>query len=367
MKILALVEDGFREARDRRISTVLFALSLLVAGMCASVAFEPPGPGDLEYAAAQALSERSATRSLRWTIEPAGSGAVAVRAEDFERARRALEANGFSVEPLGHGLLRATAADPLALPGASLRFAFSERKFPLGSLSVRGAIAEFELFLANAIAGWIGVIIAIVVTSGFVPSMLQSGSIHVLLAKPVRRPFFILGKYAGGVVFVLAHAGVLIGLSWVALSARAGWWDPSFLWLVAVAGGTFAVVYAVSVLVGVLFKSGTLAALLSLGLWAISSIANQARTALAAFGEAGEPVPSWVRDGVEIVYWMLPKTHDLGILARKIVAPDSAARVSEEFAHALAGVDHAASLGSTAAFAAAMLAAACLAFWRKDY
>ena len=57
---------------------------------------------------------------------------------------------------------------------------------------------EEVLFLRSIFASWIagvvGVLVALIWTAGFVPEALQPGNASVLLAKPVPRWLFLLGK-----------------------------------------------------------------------------------------------------------------------------------------------------------------------------
>jgi ABC-type transport system involved in multi-copper enzyme maturation permease subunit len=382
VKLLAVIEDGFREAKDRKISTVLFLLSFLVAGVCASFTFESD-PDAAARAADFALRSSLLARSHapkpgetgtfdNWRVESQTTRAVIVRfpaappsPHDLDLAERALRRNGFCVERRGEAI-EARVDDPLALPGGKLHLFFGAATFELGPLSAKQFARTLELVLATAIAGWVGVIVAILLTSGFVPSMLQSGSIHLLLAKPVRRPTLLLGKYLGGIVFFLAHAALLVGLSSLALAARLGWWDFRFLLLVPLVAAIFATVHAISVLAGVLFESPMLAALLALGFWGACGSVGQVRSLLEAGELSATSVPAWVKKGIDGLYWVLPKTGDFVEMAQKLVDPGFSGDLPEQIA-AILQKNYALSFATTAAFTGAVLALACFFFWRKDY
>jgi hypothetical protein len=131
---------------------------------------------------------------------------------------------------------------------------------------------------------------------------------------------------------------------------------------------TFAVLYAVSVLAGVLTRSPGFSAMIALGVWGASSaIVNLHNTIRAAL--FGTEAPDWVVKLFDFCYTVLPKTTDLKLLGRyalshSYLSPDMYART---FGRDLPNVDWAFSLGTTAAFTAAMLILAAWRFRRADF
>jgi hypothetical protein len=153
---------------------------------------------------------------------------------------------------------------------------------------------------------------------------------------------------------------------------RTGFFNPWYLLTVLTVTAQFAVLYSVSVLAGVLWRSAGLASLLTLGLWGASSAVVGVKHALAQglfeiFG--GDDAPRWLVSTVDVLYGILPKTADLKtfntlFLARSHLSPEALKRT---FADALPPVDWVFSLGTTAAFAVVMLALACWVFQRRDH
>ena len=72
--------------------------------------------------------------------------------------------------PFGHRFVASGAVD-------------QEMAWPLGMVAtaIQGTIIDF-------VGGWIGLIIAVIISAGFVPNMLRKGTIDLLLVKPVSRP-----------------------------------------------------------------------------------------------------------------------------------------------------------------------------------
>jgi len=85
--------------------------------------------------------------------------------------------------------------------------------------------------------------------------MLEKGNIDLLLSKPISRTQLLLGKYLGVVLFVFVNILSLVAGIWLIISFKFGYWDASFLTLSVIIGFTFAVLYALILLFGVITKN----------------------------------------------------------------------------------------------------------------
>ena len=95
------------------------------------------------------------------------------------------------------------------------------RKFVL---AVQGGVAAF-LFS-------VGLFLAVFSTAGFIPALLEKGTVEVLLSKPLSR-LHLLGARALGVWLVIAfNIAVLVGGVWVVLGFKTRVWTGRF-WLSA--------------------------------------------------------------------------------------------------------------------------------------
>lgn len=414
--LVAVALDSFREAKDRKISRVLFALSLVIAGLMATLGYREVEPAAfLRGALAGAtlpsgapLVVRSATKTpegargasveAEIAVEPSPSVPVGFAEDALDQLveaalRRALEDRGVRVdsvaplarrrlgarEPHSGYALRCGWADPLDVGGLMRISAAGLTEFDLvfgeGSMGVafsaRYFIANLENFIGNALAGWFGIIIAIVATAGFVPSLLQGGTTHLFLAKPAPRWVFLLGKYLGGVAFVAFHATLLAALVATAVFARTGWFDARFLLVGPILAGLFAIVYAISCVAAVLFETPVVSVLLALGFWLGCSVVAFAKHDLPKIeGPTGArlEIPKPLLAAIDAAYWVLPKPRDLGQLAASVTLegrePPEIARLERDLKPR---IDFPKSAASSAAFTAALLAAGCVVFRRRDY
>jgi len=107
--------------------------------------------------------------------------------------------------------------------------------------------------------GFVLIFLGILVTASIIPDMLQPGSLHLLLSKPVSRTLLLLSKFIGGCAFVfLCVVQLVIGLYLIA-----GWrldvWNLRLLWCIPAAVFLFSVFYSVSVVAGLRWRSPILA------------------------------------------------------------------------------------------------------------
>ena len=117
--------------------------------------------------------------------------------------------------------------------------------------------------------GAIGVFVAILVTAPVIPQMFESGSLHLLLSKPISRWLLFLAKYFGGCAFILIGAVYLIGGLWLILGVRFEVWDLRLLLSIPIYLFVFAIYYSVSALTGVIWRNATVSIAFSILFWLI--------------------------------------------------------------------------------------------------
>lgn len=121
-------------------------------------------------------------------------------------------------------------------------------------------VNQFVLpLIINWLLGFILIFLGILVTASIIPDMLQPGSLHLLLSKPVSRTLLLLSKFVGGCAFVLlCVTQLVIGLYLIA-GLRLDIWNVRLLWCIPVSVFLFSVFYSVSVLAGLRWRSPILA------------------------------------------------------------------------------------------------------------
>ena len=113
--------------------------------------------------------------------------------------------------------------------------------------------------LINWLLGFVLVFLGILVTASIIPDMLQPGSLHLLLSKPVSRPLLLLSKFLGGCAFMLLCVTQLVIGLYLITGFRLDLWNARLLWCIPVSVFLFSVFYSVSVVAGLRWRSSILA------------------------------------------------------------------------------------------------------------
>lgn len=175
-------------------------------------------------------------------------------------------------EPIDEGLRRRRARLRIeaALPGVfetrssrSIRLTYAGIDFParfaMDKPQFLIVINQYVLpVIIQWLMGFILVFLGILVTSSMIPEMLQPGSLHLLLSKPVSRSLLLLSKFLGGCTFVLlCVTQLVIGLFLIAW-LRLDIFNARMLWCIPVSVFLFSVFYSVSTFAGLIWRSSIL-------------------------------------------------------------------------------------------------------------
>lgn len=183
----------------------------------------------------------------------------------------------------------------MGLPVEVNRRVFSIEKF------VRSAYWGVALFLYV----W-GTFLAIFASAGLLPSLLEPGRIGLLLSKPIGRPMLLVGRYMGTLLVVAINNIYLITAIYLIIGWKTDIWYRSFLSAIPLATFNFAVMLTVVVLIGVISESAALSLMVAVALMFISAVLAQRQIVVQLLSS------EWSRQLWQGLYWLLPKTWDLG-------------------------------------------------------
>ena len=110
------------------------------------------------------------------------------------------------------------------------------------------------------------------VTAGFITSLMEKGTIDLLLSKPIPRWLYIVGRYSGAVLIILVEVTYLIFGLWLTAGLSLHTWSSTFLASILFITLSFAGVYALVTLVGILTRSSWFAIIIGLALYILASI-----------------------------------------------------------------------------------------------
>ncbi len=114
----------------------------------------------------------------------------------------------------------------------------------------------------------IGLLIAIIVTANLIPETFEPGSLNLLLSKPISRWGLYVAKFVGGCAFIAICAAYLFFGLWLWLGIGMGTWDRAILLSIPLYVLVFAIYFAVSAFVGLVWRSSIVSVILTLVFWA---------------------------------------------------------------------------------------------------
>lgn len=396
--LVAILLDAFYEALDRRSLMVLSMLGLAFVVLAASVSFETqptdealrnsvdadhtiqvlPGVqrryvgmlvaheiealGGDRYRLQIEIKEQHAHDALQW-LENADrqrrgealregpalhvgvlSAAAGERILRGLLMRRGLEVH--SVTPAdgeGRRAVELTVSHPFELVDAnrvSLLFGLWKLPLPPGTGSLANVMLLLFDMAANLIAGFIGIGFALLFTGSILPSALQTGTIDLMLAKPVPRVVFLAGKILAAHLYVLVSSLVIIGGTWLVLSLRTGYVNVGFLGTIVSLLACFTLVYSISTFWAVLTRSTITAVVMALLAWGFFVTVGFCKALVDELDRRPNvEVPSYVSSVVDGAYMVFPSTGDFSYLNQLCIAQGPLSEGLRESMYRSAGID----------------------------
>lgn len=177
----------------------------------------------------------------------------------------------------------------------------------------KNAVAYFKMVIISPLFIG-GLFISIFATASFIPTMLEKGSIDLLLSKPVSRSQVIWGKFIGGTLMVLINIAYFIIAFWAIIGLKFGVWDASFLLSILLITFTFMALYALIILIGILTRSSALSIMISYLVILILSplLAMRNKNDFLINNQFVE----WISDGL---YYIVPKTSELSSITNSLI------------------------------------------------
>jgi ABC-type transport system involved in multi-copper enzyme maturation permease subunit len=139
--------------------------------------------------------------------------------------------------------------------------------FPLFTMSLREGVFLFQNYVIGGFGAWIVLLISVIVTAGFVPNMMQKGTVDLYIAKPIGRAQLLIYKYFGGLTFFFIIISFLIFFTWLIYALRYGFWNPQLLLAIPLMTFYFGILYAISVLFATLTRSTIATILMVIVAW----------------------------------------------------------------------------------------------------
>lgn len=199
-------------------------------------------------------------------------------------------------------------------------------------------------------------LLAIFATAHLVPRLQEKGTIDLYLSRPVSRVKMLLSRYLAGLILAGTNVVYLLGSIWLIMMWKTEVVNPRFL----IAGGimlfVIATLLAFSFLIGVITSSTAVSIMTTYGLCLFS--------VLLVWHEEFEASVSkeWQAAFIKGMYWVVPKTAELGQVVFAFVA-SSSERVPERVQNLIQVTPFI----STGLFALSCLVLASWLFQRKEF
>jgi ABC-type transport system involved in multi-copper enzyme maturation permease subunit len=249
--------------------------------------------------------------------------------------------------------------------------------FPVetGTRSREDALHFLQVILATMVASYIGFILLVLWTAGFLPEFLQPSVASVLFAKPVPRWTLLLGKYLGVITLVAFQVVVFFLGTWLALSIKTGIWRYDYLWAIPLLIINFAVIYSFGVLMAVYTRSTVACVFGCILFWVLcwgTNYGHHMAYALPVLSQGQSQMSSFTYFFVQVSYWTLPKPADMQWILEDALGIGTyfgAISQADGFKQAIAGraVDKVWSVLSSAVFCILMLGISTRHLSQTDY
>ena len=214
------------------------------------------------------------------------------------------------------------------------------------SLSVKQWVESLQAGLAMVI-GTFGLFLALMATSTLFPTMLQKGSVDLLLCRPIPRWRIITARFLGGASIMAFNAAYLFLGVWTVLGWKSDIWNHGFPISTVFAIFAFAVLFSVVMMVSVIADSGPAGLLAAFTMLIFSPILAAHEQITPAFSS------ELYRQVYRSLYWVLPKSAEtIGAMRRLILERP---------------LDINWVLGTSAVFSLVCYIATMVYFTRKDY
>ena len=214
---------------------------------------------------------------------------------------------------------------------------------------VLGFETGFSVFLY-----FICTFLAIFATAHLVPRMQEKGTVDLYLSRPVGRVKLLLSRYVAGLILAGSNVVYLMGTIWLIVWWKTGVANPRFLVAGTIIFLVIAVLLAFAFLIGVVTSSTAVSIMTTYGIFFFGLM-------LAAHEQIAAAVSKdWQAWTIETLYWVFPKTAELG---QAVVAFVGGADLPDRVLRALTP----APFLTTAAFGIGCLVLASWLFTRKEF
>ena len=186
------------------------------------------------------------------------------------------------------------------------------------------SITEHHKIIADmglAAINFIGVVIAIFIGISLVNKEIERRTIYTIMARPISRPLFIMGKYFGLVLTLFVNVSIMLAVFLVTLWLYHVPISPSLFQAVQLIFVEILVITALALFFST-FSSSTLSAILTIGIYVVGHLTADLRTVAANSGSAVANIL------VNVLYYLCPNLEMLNIKGQAAVGTRISTKIS---------------------------------------
>ncbi|HME98260.1 MAG TPA: ABC transporter permease subunit [Terriglobia bacterium] len=180
------------------------------------------------------------------------------------------------------------------------------------AFTVKQWVESLQAGLAMLI-GTFGLFMALMATSTLFPTLLQKGSVDLLLCRPIPRWRIITSRFLGGVSIMAFNAVFLFVGVWAVLGLKADVWNNRFPMSSALVIFAFIVLFSVVMIASVVTENGPAGLLAAATLLIFSPILAAHEQITPAFST------ELYREVFRSLYWVLPKSAETISAMRRLI------------------------------------------------
>ncbi len=158
-------------------------------------------------------------------------------------------------------------------------------------------------------------LIATFITASIIPNTLQKGIIDVYLSKPVRRSTLLFGKSLGGLLIVVFCIVVFVLSVWLIIAIKTGYWTSGLLLSMIPIIVSFASIYAILILTGLLSQSSAVSMIVAYVIAIIVGTLLYSRETLLFNYIDSETIQSFITG----LYYLMPQTQDMSDISTALI------------------------------------------------
>ena len=114
---------------------------------------------------------------------------------------------------------------------------------------------------------WVATILALISTASIFPDFMSSGSIELVLSRPIGRLRLFVTKYLSGLLFVAFQITVFTAASFLVIGIRGGAWEPRLFLAIPLVLCFFSYIFSICVFLGLVTRSAIASLLITILIW----------------------------------------------------------------------------------------------------